>query len=103
MFRFRIFATAVVPAVLLFMASASRLRAQELYISALSGGVTKIDASSCAVSQFTAFDKNFVSQGLKFGPDGNLYVCSNTDNTLRRFDGVTGAFMGVFASGAPLN
>lgn len=34
--------------------------------------------------------------GITFGPDGNLYVSGiNSDNVLR-FNGVTGAFMGVF-------
>src|SRR5258708_13958306 len=101
MFRLRCIAPGIIAFILIAAASA-RLRAQELYVSAQSGGITKVDASNCAVSQFTPFDKNFLSQGLKFGPDGNLYVCSNSDNTVRRFDGVTGAFMDVFASGAPL-
>src|SRR5258708_6717531 len=102
MFRLRCMAPGII-AFILLAAAPERLRAQELYVSAETGGITKVDASNCTVSQFTPFDKNLLSQGLKFGPDGNLYVCSNTDNTVRRFDGVTGAFMGVFASGAPLN
>src|SRR5258708_31444353 len=102
MFRLRCIAPGIIAFILIAAASA-RLRAQELYVSAQSGGITKVDASNCTVSQFTPFDKNFLSQGLKFGPDGNLYVCSNSDNTVRRFDGVPGAFMGVFSSGPPLN
>ncbi|HNQ24600.1 MAG TPA: NHL repeat-containing protein [Phycisphaerae bacterium] len=39
--------------------------------------------------------------GLAFGPDGNLYVADErrTQNEILRYDGVTGAYLGVFASG----
>jgi streptogramin lyase len=38
------------------------------------------------------------SQGLAFGPDGNLYVSSQDSETVLRFDGSTGAPLGVFVS-----
>jgi streptogramin lyase len=37
---------------------------------------------------------------MTFGPDGNLYV-SNQLMGVYRFDGTTGAFLGVFTSGGP--
>ena len=42
---------------------------------------------------------------VTFGPDGNLYAAVGTGpgyNTIERFNGTTGAFMGTFASG-PIN
>ena len=42
---------------------------------------------------------------VTFGPDGNLYTAVGTGpgyNTIERFNGTTGAFMGTFASG-PIN
>src|SRR5207302_1031446 len=36
------------------------------------------------------------SQGLAFGPDGNLYVCTQDSQSVLRFDGKTGAVMGAF-------
>ena len=40
-------------------------------------------------------DNNYGS--LRFGPDGNLYVCDGS--YVKEYDGVTGAFLGTFASG----
>jgi hypothetical protein len=37
---------------------------------------------------------NTATGGLRFGPDGNLYV--DTDGTILRFNGTTGASMGAF-------
>src|SRR5207302_1670865 len=37
-----------------------------------------------------------------FGPDGNLYVSSFNTNSILRYNGRTGAFLNVFASGGGL-
>jgi hypothetical protein len=37
-------------------------------------------------------------RALDFGPDGDLYVTSENDDTVRRYAGATGAFVGVFVS-----
>jgi secreted PhoX family phosphatase len=37
--------------------------------------------------------------GMLFGPDGNLYVASDSTDEVLRYDGVTGAFIDVFVSG----
>jgi streptogramin lyase len=41
--------------------------------------------------------------GLVFGPDGNLYVADETNGVVDRFNGSTGAFLGVFGATASLN
>ncbi|MHB9036004.1 MAG: Vgb family protein [Armatimonadota bacterium] len=40
--------------------------------------------------------------GMTFGQDGNLYVASSSTDQILRYNGVTGAFMDVFASGCPV-
>ena len=37
-------------------------------------------------------------RGLTFGPDGNLYIGEQFNNSVRRYDGTTGAFIDVFVS-----
>jgi streptogramin lyase len=34
--------------------------------------------------------------GMVFGPDGNLYLCSERTSAVLRYDGKTGAFLGTF-------
>jgi hypothetical protein len=40
---------------------------------------------------------------VAFGPDGNLYVTSGGTNSILRYDGTTGAFLGTAASGQGLS
>jgi hypothetical protein len=40
---------------------------------------------------------------IAIGPDGNYYAGNELDHTIVRYDGTTGASMGVFASGGGLN
>lgn len=40
--------------------------------------------------------------GVAFGPDGNLYVGSSGTAAILTYDGATGEFGGIFASGPPL-
>jgi len=41
--------------------------------------------------------------GLRFGPDGNLYVVDTTQNVVDRFNGTTGTFIDVFGDTALLS
>jgi hypothetical protein len=38
--------------------------------------------------------------GFRWGPDGNLYVASNLNNQVRRYNGTTGVFIDVFLAGS---
>ena len=40
---------------------------------------------------------------VKFGPDGNLFVANRETDNISKFNGSTGAFLGIFASGNGLS
>src|SRR5207244_399400 len=44
-----------------------------------------------------------ITTGVTFGPDGNLYVDSFNSNSVLRYNGRTGAFLGTFASAPALS
>jgi glucose/arabinose dehydrogenase len=76
----------------------------DLYVSA--GGVLRFDGLSGALGGY------FVPpgaggldgpHGLIFGPDGHLYISSAENDQVLRYDGETGAALGVFASGGGLD
>ena len=47
---------------------------------------------------FTSGGPLFGPGGVRFGSDGNLYVAGETNNTVQRYDGATGVFLGDFFS-----
>lgn len=73
----------------------------KLYVaSLLSNQVLRYNPAAGLLEPFAALS-NLSPVGLTFGPDGNLYVTEGDDFDTRvhRFNGLTGADMGVFASG----
>lgn len=76
----------------------------DLLVSSFSGHrVLRYNETNGAfVSVFIAANSGGLNlpHGLAEGPDGNLYVASGNSNTVVRFDGQTGNFLGVFAPGA---
>src|SRR6266478_5800470 len=73
-----------------------------LYIVDVQGDILRYNGST------GAFIDKFVPAGsgglvrvsdFTFGPDGNLYVSDRTAQVVRRYNGTTGAPMGLFTSG----
>ncbi|MEZ6122866.1 MAG: PKD domain-containing protein [Planctomycetaceae bacterium] len=71
-----------------------------LYVGSTSG-VIRVNATTGATSTFIANGTGglTLAAGLEFGPDGNLYVADQDANVIRRYDGVTGAYIDDYASG----
>src|SRR6185369_11726522 len=71
-----------------------------LYVS--SGGTNSVlayDGENCASEgKFARHGGLTEPEGIAFGPDGNLYVSSRSDEVLR-YDGEKGKFINVFAGG----
>lgn len=81
---------------------------QSLYVSSGDGeepgeDVLRYDAQTGAFQSVFATGGGLVSPfGITFGPDGDLYVVSNSTNEVLRYDGSTGAFKSIFVTGAEL-
>jgi VCBS repeat-containing protein len=71
-------------------------------ISISDATATEGDASYRFIDDFVAARGGMIAEpfGVAFGPDGNLYVGHHGLGVVKRFDGLTGQFMGVFADGS---
>ncbi len=72
-----------------------------LYVVYYGGtAVLRFDSNGTPLGAFTSGRSTNTGVGLVFGPDGNLYVSVRSpSHSILRFDGTTGAFMDVFATG----
>ena len=63
------------------------------------GGIQRYDvATQTLIGTFVSGDLlNEGTRGYDFGPDGNLYVSSQDDREIRKYDGKTGTFISNFA------
>lgn len=74
-----------------------------LWVTAgISGGpIYRFDAATGAFLNTTTGPNINIPRGISVGPDGNLYVGNDSSRVLR-FDGLTGASLGTFATGGGL-
>ena len=73
----------------------------DMFVSAASANsVMRFDDAGNFLGNFVSPNSGGLSnpQGIAFGPDGHLYVASQGSNNVLRFDGQSGAPLGVFAS-----
>ena len=62
--------------------------------------VLRFDSNGTPLGAFTSGRSTSTGVGLAFGPDGNLYVSVRSpSHSILRFDGTTGEFIDVFATG----
>jgi streptogramin lyase len=69
------------------------------------GRIRRVDPANFALSsEFVAAGPGSLKpvEAIKFGPDGNLYVTETNGNRILRYNGSTGAFLGVFGSASQL-
>jgi DNA-binding beta-propeller fold protein YncE len=91
----------------LALATALEAKADFLVGNTSGNNVSRYDGTGSYVGEFIASGSGgLVSpDDLTWGPDGNLYVSSSSSNTtgsILRYDGQTGAYLGVFAEGGGL-
>ena len=67
--------------------------------SASPGSVTELNATTGGlINTLTAGGALSNPEGVTLGPDKNLYVANGDGNNVLKFNGTTGAFMGVFVA-----
>lgn len=86
-----------------FWAAGSALADMQYYLVSgyTSNNIVRYDAATGAViDQFVPSGSGGLSrpEGLAIGPDGNLYVSSSNTHRIKRYDGLTGAYLGNFAT-----
>ena len=75
---------------------------RQLYVTSFNGNrVVRVEVDSGTAATFVAAGAGGLSNptSLTFGPDGNLYVASQANSNILKFNGATGAFIGVFVPG----
>src|SRR6478672_7616494 len=82
-----------------FFWAANAARGDLLVSSRLSNQVLQYDDTPAFVGEFATGGNLITPNGLAFGPDGMLYVCSRDGGQVLRYDGATGVFDRVFAHG----
>lgn len=69
-----------------------------LYVAANRGAVFKFDGSTGAALGAFATAGLSIPQDLLFGIDGRMYVSNGVGDSISRYDGTTGAFLGYLAA-----
>jgi len=100
-------AAALATAATLALAAAPDARADFLVGNTAGNNVSRYSESGAYLGEFISAGSGGLMSpdDLTWGPDGNLYVSSSSANTtgqILKYDGSTGAFLGVFAQGGPL-
>lgn len=84
----------------------ARIRPGDVVAANLSSHVVSVYDGGTGAYRGPAFDSGSGglqnATGLAFGPDGDLYVGSAGNGRILRYDGATGEYLGMFASGEPL-
>ncbi|MCA9169836.1 MAG: cadherin domain-containing protein, partial [Planctomycetales bacterium] len=73
-----------------------------IYAADLYGGVLKFDGTTgTSLGTFVSLGSGGLTSvaGIDFGPDGRLYVADQDADVIRRYDGVTGAYIDDYATG----
>lgn len=82
------------------LASVANAQQPRLLVSGYtSGQVHAFESDGTSAGSLGAADG---AQSVRYGPDGQLYVCAEEQDAVLRFDGVTGAPLGPFVFDDPL-
>jgi streptogramin lyase len=83
---------------------AAGANASELLVSSFfSNAITRYDTTTGSVVGSYSGGTVSGALGMRVGPDGLLYVCSEGNNTIQRFNTTTHAYVDTFITGSALN
>lgn len=83
--------------------SVTNARSQSLLVTSYSQILSYDPVTGASLGDFTIGGSYTYATGMTYGPDGNLYLCDFSTGNVLKYNGITGVYLGKFATVANQN